>query len=51
MDALSKRLRVMDATAMSLCMENQLPIIVLDLWEEGALENAILGQKVGTLVS
>lgn len=51
MDALSKRLRVMDSTAMSLCMENQLPIIVLNLWDEGALENAILGHKVGTLVS
>jgi uridylate kinase len=51
MDALSKRLRVMDSTAMSLCMENQLPIVVLDLWEEGALENAILGEKIGTLVS
>lgn len=51
MEALSMRLKVMDSTAMSLCMDNQLPIIVLDLWEEGALERALMGEKVGTIVS
>lgn len=51
MEAISMRLQVMDSTAMSLCMDNQLPIIVLDLWEEGALERAILGEAVGTIVS
>lgn len=51
MEALSLRLKVMDSTAMSLCMDNQLPIIVLNLWEEDALEKAILGESVGTVVS
>lgn len=51
MEALNQRLQVMDSTAMSLCMDNNLPIIVLNLWEEGALERAIMGEAVGTLVS
>jgi uridylate kinase len=51
MEAINKRVRVLDSTAISLCMDNHLPIIVLDLWEEGALERAILGEQVGTLIS
>jgi len=51
MDALSQRLEVMDSTAMSLAMDNHLPIIVLNLWEEGALERAIMGEEIGTLIS
>lgn len=51
MDALNNRLRVLDSTALSLCMDNHLPIIVLDLWEDGALERAVLGEKVGTTIS
>ena len=51
MDALEQRLRVMDATAITLCMENHLPIVVLNLWEEGALLRALVGEDVGTKVS
>lgn len=50
MEALSRRLNVMDSTAMSLCMDNQLPIIVLNLWEDGMLERALLGESVGTII-
>ncbi|MBX3002654.1 MAG: UMP kinase [Anaerolineales bacterium] len=49
-DALSQGLGVMDSTAISLCMENHMPIRVLDFWEEGALRKALLGESVGTLV-
>jgi uridylate kinase len=50
-DTLNKRLGVMDSTAISLCMENKLPILVLNLWDEHALKRALLGEQVGTLVS
>ena len=50
-DILQNRLAVMDSTAVSLCMENKLPILVLNLWDEHALTKAILGEKVGTLIS
>jgi uridylate kinase len=51
-EVINQRLQVMDATAFTLCMENHLPIIVLDLWEEGALERAIMGDMaVGTTIS
>ena len=50
MDALNKQLHVMDATAISLCMENHMPLMVLNLWEEGSLQKALMGEKVGTLV-
>ena len=50
MDALNKQLHVMDATAISLCMENHMPLMVLNLWEEGSLRKALMGEKVGTLV-
>lgn len=49
-DALNLGLGVMDSTAISLCMENSMPIQVLDFWEEGALRKALLGEPVGTLV-
>lgn len=49
-EVLNKRLKVMDATAISLCMENNLPIIVLNMWQEGNLMKAIQGEKVGTIV-
>lgn len=51
MDALNRRIRVMDSTAFSLCMDNHLPIIVLNMWEDEALERAILGEQIGTLIS
>ena len=49
-DTLNRRLEVMDSTAISLCMENKLPILVVNLWDEKALAKALLGEKVGTLV-
>jgi uridylate kinase len=50
-DTLNRRLQVMDSTAISLCMENKLPILVLNLWDESALRSALLGEAVGTLVT
>ncbi len=50
-DALNMRLAVMDSTAISLCMENALPIIVLNFWKAEALKNALLGKTVGTLIN
>ena len=44
------RLEVMDTTAVTLCMENDLPILVLNLWDPEALIRAIQGEPVGTLV-
>lgn len=51
MDAISQRLQVMDTTALSLCMDNNLPILVLNLWNPEALRLALFGQAVGTLVT
>ena len=52
MDALERRLKVMDSTALSLCMDNKLPIIVFDLTDEGNLLRIVEGDRaVGTLVS
>ena len=50
-DVLNRRLAVMDSTAVSLCMENELPILVLNLWDSQALQRALKGEKVGTLIS
>jgi uridylate kinase len=50
-DVLNRRLSVMDSTAISLCMDNSLPILVVNLWDPSALERALHGEKVGTLVS
>jgi uridylate kinase len=50
MDAINRRLEVMDTTALTLCMENNLPILVLNLWQPDALRLALTGGKVGTLV-
>jgi uridylate kinase len=51
MDALNLGLKVMDGTALTLCMENQMPIVVLNLWQTDALKNTILGSNAGTLVT
>lgn len=48
---LNRRLTVMDSTAISLCMENNLPVLVLNLWNPDALRLALYGEKIGTLVS
>jgi uridylate kinase len=50
-EALARRLQVMDSTAFSLCMDNRMPIIVLDMNKPDNIRQAILGEKVGTLVS
>jgi uridylate kinase len=49
-DILREGYQVMDATAISLCMENELPIIVFDLWEEGNIRRVVSGEPVGSLV-
>jgi uridylate kinase len=49
-DCINKNLKVMDMTAFTLCMENELPIIVFDMNEPGNLLRVIVGEKVGTLV-
>ncbi|MGD0976305.1 MAG: UMP kinase [Candidatus Korobacteraceae bacterium] len=51
MDVLKQGLRVMDATAISLCRENNLPIIVFNLNVEGNIRRVVLGEKVGSLVT
>lgn len=50
-DALNLGIKVLDSTAISLCMDNHLPIVVLDLWQPEALHNAIMGEPVGTIIS
>ena len=50
-DAIEKRLKVMDSTALSLCMEYSIPIVVFDLFEKGNLNRIVTGEKVGTLVT
>lgn len=50
LDVLKKQLKVMDATAISLCMDHQIPIIVFNLKKKGNIKRVILGEKVGTKV-
>jgi uridylate kinase len=50
-DVLRRELRVMDATAVSLCMDNDMPIVVFDLMGEGNVARAVRGERIGTLVS
>ena len=49
--ALEKRLGVMDTTALSLCMDNEVPIIVFDLFQEGSLQRIVRGEALGSVVS
>ncbi|MFA5059779.1 MAG: UMP kinase [Candidatus Omnitrophota bacterium] len=49
-DVLKKNLKVMDATATSLCMDNNLPIVVFDLTKPGNIKRVVLGEKIGTTV-
>jgi len=51
LEALNMRLEVMDATAISLCLENKLPIIVFDLQAPRSIERAVIGEPIGTIVS
>lgn len=49
-DCLQRGLKVMDATALSLCMDNNVPILVFDLWTPGNVRRAVMGEPVGTIV-
>jgi uridylate kinase len=49
-EALNQRLGVMDSTAISLCMENDLPIVVLNLWQKGSVRRLLTGEAVGTII-
>jgi uridylate kinase len=49
-EVLSRELKVMDSTAISLCMDNRFPIVVFNLHEQGRLKGLVLGEKVGTIV-
>lgn len=51
MDAIEKRLAVMDSTAFSMCMDNKIPIIVFDMGGAGNIKKAVEGQRIGTIVS
>ncbi|MEM8529354.1 MAG: UMP kinase [Chloroflexota bacterium] len=51
MDALSRGLAVMDSTALTFCLDNDIPIIVFDSMEAGNIERIVLGEHVGTLIS
>ena len=51
LEALNKRLEIMDSTALSLCLENKLPIIVFDLLAADNIERAIKGEGIGTLIT
>ena len=50
-DVLKKKLKVMDATAVSLCMDNELPIVVFNMTKRGNILKAISGKKIGTLIN
>jgi len=50
MDVLKKELKVMDATAISLCKENNLKIIVFNLFKSGNIKRVVLGEKIGTVI-
>ncbi|MFC1658012.1 UMP kinase [Candidatus Omnitrophota bacterium] len=49
-DVLNKNLRFMDSTAVSLCMDNKLPIVIFDLNKKGNIKRVVLGEKIGTVV-
>jgi uridylate kinase len=49
-EALNRRLKVLDSTAISLCMDNNLPILVLNLWHGDDLVRAVRGERVGTII-
>jgi uridylate kinase len=44
------RLRVMDSTAVSLCMDNDLPIVVLNFWQKDSVKRLLLGESIGTTI-
>jgi uridylate kinase len=50
-DCLKKGLKVMDATSISMCMDNNLPVVVFNLFKKGNLKKVVMGEKIGTTVS
>src|SRR3989338_5649721 len=50
-DLIRKRLKVMDATAVTICMENNLPIVIFNLLRQGNIKRVVLGEKIGTIVT
>jgi uridylate kinase len=50
MDMLNKNLGVMDSTAASLCMDNNIPLIVFSITEEGNIRRVVLGEQIGTII-
>jgi len=50
-EALSRRLQVMDSTAISLCMDNELPILVLNMWQPEHMVLAVMGEAIGTIIT
>ena len=51
MEAINKRLDVMDSTALSMCMDNNMPLIVFDLFQPGNLARILQGEPLGTIIS
>lgn len=51
LDVLNKNLKVMDSTAISLCMDHRIPIVVFDLFKKGNMRKVVLGENIGTRVS
>ena len=51
LDALNLRLKVMDSTAVSLCMDNHLPIIVFNIFNSGDMGKILMGDPIGTIIS
>jgi uridylate kinase len=49
-EVLAKNLRILDSTATSLCMENDLPVVVFDITKSGNIKDVISGKKIGTIV-
>ncbi|MHB0877744.1 MAG: UMP kinase [Anaerolineae bacterium] len=49
-EALNMRVGVLDSTAISLCMENEMPIIVVDLWQPNSIERVVRGEPIGTII-
>ncbi|MDY7039829.1 MAG: UMP kinase, partial [Chloroflexota bacterium] len=50
LDALNMRVGILDSTAITICMDNDLPIIVVNLWEENSIERIVTGEPVGTTI-
>jgi uridylate kinase len=49
-DVLNKRLKVMDSTSVSLCMDNKLPMVIFNVRQKGSIKRALLGEKIGTTI-